>query len=702
MVAVPERLQTLFSATRADLYGHPHYRGPAVDRPLGGSPITGGNAGEYVSATNGNNDGAGSNRAAVAAAVAAGGGTVHLYDGVSVLSNNISAGTDNMTYTGVERLSTLQNYGLYLGNSTNVIVHSLRIRGITGQRDNLQFNASISSGKVLYNWIHGYTVEFSWEADDALDMRIAGRQQDLTIGMVRFLRVPHSTIANTRCFLTWTSPTNFGPRPQDFHCWSHHVYYQGEIATGRAIDFRTPLHGGDGPCTGAKHYHSNCYHLWRQDGARARQGGILRSENCTYDPSRISGSNNYLDGQNSENNSPVLVVTPRLVNATDGNPYVNVQSGSVPTPASLNWDTYAVCPTSAAHDLEMQRLVGFQGCAAVLEGTAVGVAASELAGKYYDVVFPAGASALPTGSAFNAMRSEYIAGCRSTGGGLTGAQLFSGVGQIVRQSDNRVRCTIDLQPTLASNDEVYFVVPHDGAGADLYGTPVPATVLASGEPPPDPDPTEFVATIAADYSSVLQRSGGAYMSPAPDPDNIRIGTSSTAVLRGDWRFPTTFWAGDLASHTVRVSKVEWLITVNEVINAAAESWPIGPFDEDGLTDPEPLDAQTEFDAADVLSSAYVTTTALRTVGDKVIDITTPASIAHVEAAIAGQAPYSLAARQILESTYVARTRVNAHTLTPQPRLRVTYTLEPLTPPAGAPYPPGVGAYITTYSLLGRL
>lgn len=141
------------------------------------------------------------------------------------------------------------------------------------------------------------------------------------------------------------------------------------------------------------------------------------------------------------------------------------------------------------------------------------------------------------------------------------------------------------------------------------------------------------------------------------------------IIRGCYRFTGTIPAG------VTISVIEFQIDVKSSSGAGADSWYIGPYGTNGQSDPEPDDDHTAYTRCDVSSNAYLTTTAFRTTGQKLIDLAGTTSKAHIAAALAA-GKFTIATRMVDEATAPTRiaTLYKFDTGEGQlPKLRVVYT-----------------------------
>src|SRR5690606_34494368 len=98
--------------------------------------------------------------------------------------------------------------------------------------------------------------------------------------------------------------------------------------------------------------------------------------------------------------------------------------------------------------------------------------------------------------------------------------------------------------------------------------------------------------------------------------------SGGRLYRGSFRFPIDELVA--LTGTVGITKIEFIGTVAQVINASEETWKVGVYRTTGQEDPEADAAQTEYDGCAV-ASPYATTTAFQQTGAYTVDLTSTAS-----------------------------------------------------------------------------
>lgn len=504
-MALPTASETKAFDTYIGTYlGEPFMVGPARARQVGGQ-ITGGSAEDVIEVTNTNDSGAGSFRQAIADAVTAGGGWIRVtVSGTVSLASDISMNDPvNITVDARGQDFALSGRGIYFNdtsggtsNNGNIIFINVRQTGGANNGDYIQnYNRDHDfAGGFFFAYceVEGFN---ETNNDEAWDFHINCPDnvgKDIEMAFNRFTKADSDT--NGLAVITWADGGSPSNNPSKFHMLEHHTYY-APTGSGRAIDFRTPLHGGRSEgggnlATAAVHYLASCFIAAQEQGAYCSGNSWMQGIGLTLDGQYAGGDKTILFRNDPSYGSPsVRIDDVRLLNSAS----YNESNRTTLTVASSLWANFTYCTPTADHDTLLQKRTG-ASLRVLISGTAVGVAGDELSGTYFDLTWPTGT--LPTSTTFDNMRQSVIDGWASVGGNITGADLFSGVGQITRQSATTIRCTVDQNIVLASDDEVYWWGPFSSASDTRhYGTPFPAAVLQSGAGGGTTLPTPTLVTI---------------------------------------------------------------------------------------------------------------------------------------------------------------------------------------------------------------
>ena len=192
--------------------------------------------------------------------------------------------------------------------------------------------------------------------------------------------------------------------------------------------------------------------------------------------------------------------------------------------------------------------------------------------------------------------------------------------------------------------------------------------LGAFEDVPDvPGPETIVLT--SEWSSAV-RTGGA---GAKFPTAIEDVVGRTAALN-EIRLAARFNVGSLAGKTL--AQIEYLTNVGSIDGSvAADTSRLGPYNTDGTGDPEADSNALMFTRCDLSATAYVTGyIGFRTLGPKVIDLTTATSLAQLSDAVAAGQPFSIAIWMDGGGAGLARSvGLDADNGTLPPQLRITTT-----------------------------
>ena len=532
-MALPTAAETKAFDTYIETYlGEPFIIGPAKDRQVGGA-VTGGITEDVIEVTNLNNSGAGSFRQAIADAKTAGGGWIRVtVSGTVTLLSDIAIDDPvNITVDARGQDFKLSGQGIYwndtsggTSNNGNIVWINVQQVGGANNNDYMQnYNRDhdFAGGFLLaYSEFQGFNENLN---DEAVDFHINVPDnvgKDITTAFLRFEKLEDDT--NGLAVITWADAGSPANNPSKFKMLEHHTYY-APTAGGRAIDYRTPLHGGRNTAndsqlaTAAVHYLSNCFIAAQENGAYCSGSSWMHGIGNTLDGQYAGGDKSILfrpDTSVTSTNASVRVDDVRLLNSAS---YAE-QNRAVLTTASSLWASFTYCAPSADHDDIVKKRAG-ASLRVTLSGTAVGTTGAELSGKYFDLTWPTGT--LPTSTTFDNMRQAVIDGWDSVNGSITGADMFSGVAQITRQSATTIRCTVDQNLSLISDDEVFWWGPFSSVSDTRhYGTPFPATVLLGGAAGGTTTPTPTLVT--ADDSNGSSATTHDTASFTPDADTVYV------------------------------------------------------------------------------------------------------------------------------------------------------------------------------------
>lgn len=178
-----------------------------------------------------------------------------------------------------------------------------------------------------------------------------------------------------------------------------------------------------------------------------------------------------------------------------------------------------------------------------------------------------------------------------------------------------------------------------------------------------------VTTISAQFA-VSGRADGTLDTAGDGSDTLGVNVSLAN------RHVSSYNIGANIATNQTASQLELILT-NEFSNAPSDSWQPGGYASDGNRDPSGDTGAQVFSNADTSGAPYVTTTALRAGGQSIIDITSAASLAHVQAAItAGRTVHAIAVRQVDETGVSHRVELGETsdgTPANRPQLRVTHS-----------------------------
>ncbi len=177
-----------------------------------------------------------------------------------------------------------------------------------------------------------------------------------------------------------------------------------------------------------------------------------------------------------------------------------------------------------------------------------------------------------------------------------------------------------------------------------------------------------ITTIEAQYAASGRSDGGKDIA-GDGSDSLGVNGSIANRHVASFNIAANIAVGQIASTAE-------LLYTNEFSNAPSDSWYAGAYATDGNRDPSPDTGAQIFSNTDVSGSPYITTTALRSGGTQTMDITTVASLSHLQAAInAARTVHAIAMRQLDETGVSHRVELGEYTdAVPgfRPQLRVTH------------------------------
>jgi hypothetical protein len=175
-------------------------------------------------------------------------------------------------------------------------------------------------------------------------------------------------------------------------------------------------------------------------------------------------------------------------------------------------------------------------------------------------------------------------------------------------------------------------------------------------------------TITAQYAGAPGVDGGVDVA-GDGSDTLGVNLSIPHRHVASYNIGANIAVGQIAS------TIELLYT-NVFSNAPSDSWYAGAYASDGNRDPSADPGLTMYANANVSGAPYVTTTALRSGGQQVIDITSVASLSHLQAAIdAARTVHAIAMQQLDETGTSHRVELGETsdgTPSKRPQLRVTH------------------------------
>lgn len=178
-----------------------------------------------------------------------------------------------------------------------------------------------------------------------------------------------------------------------------------------------------------------------------------------------------------------------------------------------------------------------------------------------------------------------------------------------------------------------------------------------------------ITTIAAQFSASA-RADGTIDSSGDGSDTLGVHVSLAIRHIASYNIAANVAVGQTAS-TIELDYT------GIAGDAPSDSWYPGAYASDGNRDPSGDSGATLFSNADTSGAPYVTTTAFQSTGEKIIDITSAASLSHLQAAInAARTVHAIAIRQVDETGTSHRIELGEQTDSGppdnRPKLRVTH------------------------------